>query len=132
MMNSYSIGIETIWPLSNGWFTPIQKKAVDNLIKKIMSEENIPPSNLLRHADISPWRKTDISPTFYAPLSRTQYQQSFTSITNKDMTQKQKDMLIVSLMNLASSLHPEIQNKEIQDTLAKVNELFRASGYTNW
>jgi len=59
-----------------------------------MSEENIPPSNLLRHADIAPKRKRDVSPTFYAPLSWQQYQQSFISSQLINMTQDEIKLFI--------------------------------------
>jgi hypothetical protein len=41
------------------------------------------------------------------------------------MTEKQKERKILTLMDLASELRPEIETKEIKDVLANVNALFR-------
>lgn len=60
-LNSYSIGVEVIWP----WFTNQQKRACEMLLSTLMREEDIPKDNVLRHAHISPWRKRDISEEFF-------------------------------------------------------------------
>lgn len=65
-MNDYSIGIEVIGPLMNGGFTDESRKAVKELIQYLMDAHNIPIDNLVRHKDISPRRKTDISDTFWS------------------------------------------------------------------
>lgn len=62
-MNSYSIGIEVIWPLP--WFTDEQKKTVFWLVQHLMAVFKIPKENVLRHASIAPWRKTDIDLSFF-------------------------------------------------------------------
>lgn len=65
-MNKYSIGIEVIWPLSGKeQFTDAQRKSVAYLIKDISMRNNIKPENILRHKDVSPWRKVDIYDTFW-------------------------------------------------------------------
>ena len=64
-MNKYSVGIEVIGPLSDGWFTGEQKLAVRRLIQHLMAVLNIPMTNVLRHKDIAPKRKIDISDTFW-------------------------------------------------------------------
>lgn len=125
-LNAYSIGIETIWP----GFSNTQKDAVKTLIMAIMSEEGINKRHVIRHADISPKRKRDIAPEFYAPLTRSQYQDTLLPWP-EEMTESQKKMLIISLMNLNSSLHPEIESKEIKDALEKVNQLFRKAWFDN-
>ena len=66
-MNKYSLWIEVIWPLSDGWFTSYQKVAVKKLIQHLMSAFKIPKENVLRHKDIAPKRKWDISDTFFSP-----------------------------------------------------------------
>ena len=62
-MNPHSIGIEVIWPLPNG-FTFEQRKGVKEFVQELMKLYNIPKQNVLRHADISPWRKIDIDLRF--------------------------------------------------------------------
>lgn len=62
-MNPVSIGIEVIWPLTNG-FTFEQRKGVKELVQELMKKYNIPKENVLRHADVSPWRKVDIDLRF--------------------------------------------------------------------
>jgi len=64
-MNLYSIWIEVIWPLKNGGFTNEQKVSVKNLILELSKKYAIPKENILRHKDIAPWRKVDISDTFW-------------------------------------------------------------------
>lgn len=62
-MNSYSIGIEVIGPLKNG-FTFEQRSTVKTLVRTIMDKYNIPKQNVLRHAHIAPKRKVDIDLRF--------------------------------------------------------------------
>lgn len=63
-MNKYSIGIEIIWWL---WeeFPKEQRQSVRELIEHLMMTFDIPKENVLRHKDISPWRKTDVSDIFW-------------------------------------------------------------------
>lgn len=63
-MNFYSIWIEVVWWV---WevFPREQRQAVRDLIQHLMQTFNIPKENVLRHKDIAPWRKTDISDTFW-------------------------------------------------------------------
>jgi len=65
-MNKYSIGIEIIWPLSNGAFTPEQKESVKNLVKYLCDIHKISKENVVRHKDISPGRKTDPKDTLWS------------------------------------------------------------------
>lgn len=64
-MNNYSIGIEIIWPLSNWGFTDEQRESVSQLVKELAETHDIPSKNVIRHLDISPWRKWDVSDTFW-------------------------------------------------------------------
>lgn len=64
-LNKYSIGIEVIWPLANGWFTDAQRSSVAELVKDLATKYGIPKENILRHKDIAPKRKTDIADTFW-------------------------------------------------------------------
>lgn len=64
-LNNYSIGIEIIWPLSNWGFTDIQREKFAELVKELCNTHNIPKENIIRHKDISPWRKIDILDTFW-------------------------------------------------------------------
>lgn len=75
-MNNYSIWIEVIWPLP--WFTYEQKVALKTLVRHLMSVYKIPKQNVLRHKDISPWRKIDIDDSFWNEKykSWTEYQNS--------------------------------------------------------
>lgn len=65
-MNKYSVGIEVIGPLSDGGFTSEQKLAVRKLVQHLMAVLNIPKFNVIRHKDIAPKRKVDISDTFWS------------------------------------------------------------------
>ncbi len=73
-MNKYSMGIEIVWPLSDGWFTPQQKNTVKDLIQHLMASFNIKPENVLRHKDIAPNRKWDVSDTFWKVDTWSDYQ----------------------------------------------------------
>lgn len=64
-MNRFSIGIEVIGPLPNVWFTNEQKFAVRRLCEHLMKVLNIPKERVIRHKDIAPGRKTDISDTLW-------------------------------------------------------------------
>lgn len=64
-MNQYSIGIEVIWPLKNGWFTDRQRSVFKELVLELSALHNIDSDRLLRHKDISPGRKIDILDTFW-------------------------------------------------------------------
>ena len=64
-LNDESIGIEVVGPLKNWWFTEAQIKALWELTAYIMAEENIDISCVLRHKDIAPGRKTDITDTLW-------------------------------------------------------------------
>jgi len=61
-MNSYSLGIEVI---GINEFSDAQRKTVKDLVQHLMAAYNIPKENVLRHADIAPKRKTDISLNFF-------------------------------------------------------------------
>jgi len=68
-MNRYSLWIEVCGPP----FTNAQKRPVEQLIWHLMKTYWIPKQNVLRHADIAPGRKTDISPEFYSPKTFRQW-----------------------------------------------------------
>lgn len=65
MMNNYSVGIEIIGPLANWGFSAEQKHTVYWLTQHLMAVLNIPKENVIRHKDISPWRKTDVADSFW-------------------------------------------------------------------
>lgn len=130
-MNRYSIGIEVIWPLSlKQEFTTEQHKSVNNLVIDLMKKYSIPSSNVLRHAHIAPWRKRDISPSFEEVYWGRKKYQNFLDNSNK-MTEEQKKMLIISLMNLNSTLYNEIDDKEIKELMSKINSRFRDLWFDN-
>ena len=66
-LNKYSIGIEIIWPLSNGWFTWEQSEALWLLVSTLSEKHNIKQENVLRHKDICVpvWRKVDPADTLW-------------------------------------------------------------------
>lgn len=68
-LNNHSIGIETIGPMSNGGFTDEQRKAVAELIRYLCNEHGLTAENVVRHKDIAPKRKTDITDTFWSVVS---------------------------------------------------------------
>lgn len=55
-MNYHSIGIEIIGP-TDGDFSNEQRGTVKDLIGHFMATYNIPPENVLRHADIT-WKSS--------------------------------------------------------------------------
>lgn len=63
--NTCSIWIEILWPLRNWSFTDKQKQSASILIKELSKKYAINKNNILRHKDISPWRKWDIADTFW-------------------------------------------------------------------
>lgn len=81
-MNKYSIGIEIIWPLP--WFTDEQRKSVREICEFLMQSLNIPKENIIRHKDISPWRKTDVDDSFWNNEYKTfkDYQDSYSHNNN--------------------------------------------------
>lgn len=78
-MNSYSMGIEVVWPNSSWAFSNRQYRKVIDLVKYLMVTFWIPKENVIKHSDItwswsknkrlwdgkSPARKTDLSPRFW-------------------------------------------------------------------
>lgn len=64
-LNSYSIGIEIIGPLSDGGFTDAQRSSVAIIVKELASKYSVPKENILRHKDIAPKRKTDVADSFW-------------------------------------------------------------------
>jgi N-acetylmuramoyl-L-alanine amidase len=73
LLNSSSIGIEivnpgfTVGPDGVRTWYPFPQKQIDTLIvllKDIVARNNIPPENILAHADIAPGRKQDPGPMF--------------------------------------------------------------------
>lgn len=64
-LNRYSIGIEIVWPLSDWGFNNKQIEALRKLIYDIRKNHQIKEENILRHKDISPWRKIDIQDNFW-------------------------------------------------------------------
>lgn len=64
-LNNYSIGIETIGPMSNGGFMDAQRQAAADLIRHLCATHGIGVENVLRHKDIAPTRKVDIADTFW-------------------------------------------------------------------
>lgn len=83
-MNRYSLGIEVIGPLKDGGFTDAQRKTVRALVQHLMAVFNIPSSNVLRHRDIAPKRKTDIADSFWK-IDRTEFKQYQDSLTPKQV-----------------------------------------------
>lgn len=64
-LNRYSIGIEVIWPLADWGFTDGQIRNTIECVKYLQAKYNIPNERVVRHLDISPWRKWDIADTFF-------------------------------------------------------------------
>lgn len=86
-MNSYSIGIETIGPLADWWFTDAQRKTVSDLIKYLCDCYKIPKENILRHKDIAPKRKVDIYDSFWIGQFKTRelYKSSLFNMITPDV-----------------------------------------------
>lgn len=64
-MNKYSIGIEIIGPLKDGWFTDAQLRAVEELVFELCYLHNLTKDKVIRHKDIAPKRKTDVADTLW-------------------------------------------------------------------
>lgn len=94
-MNRYSIGIEIVWPLEDGWFTDEQRKSVGKLVVELARKYGIGKGNILRHKDISPWRKVDIYDSFWNGQFKTfdEYK------TNLFMNADKPDSRYTQLMN---------------------------------
>lgn len=52
-MNYFSLGIEVIGPLADGWFTRAQFITLTRLVEHLMAAFNIPKDNVIRHKDIT-------------------------------------------------------------------------------
>lgn len=61
-LNNYSIGIEIL--SDNKTFNDWQRDSVIWLCRNIMKRNKIPPHKVLRHKDIAPKRKVDVSDAF--------------------------------------------------------------------
>lgn len=79
-MNRYSIWIEVVWP-NNKIFTHPQYVTLKELIKELSDKYNIPVGNIIRHKDIAPKRKTDLSDVFWNKYHHT-YNDFIKSIFN--------------------------------------------------
>lgn len=64
-MNKYSIWIEIIGPLKDGWFTNAQMEAVEELVFHLCEVHGLKKDRVIRHKDISPGRKSDLSDIFW-------------------------------------------------------------------
>lgn len=64
-LNKYSIWIEIIWPMKNGWFTKEQVSALRELTSELCVLYWIKEENVLRHKDIAPKRKVDPADTLW-------------------------------------------------------------------
>jgi N-acetyl-anhydromuramyl-L-alanine amidase AmpD len=64
-LNKMSLGIEVIGPLSNNTFSNPSRTKTKELIQHLMNTYNIPMKNVIRHYDIAPTRKWDISDVFW-------------------------------------------------------------------
>lgn len=64
-LNKYSIGIEVLGPLADGWFTDAQRESLKILILDLMKTHKIGIDRVIRHKDIAPKRKSDIADTLW-------------------------------------------------------------------
>ena len=64
-LNRYSIGIEIIGPVNNG-FTDAQRESVEDLLLYLCEIHKIPKARIVRHKDIAPKRKTDPADTLWS------------------------------------------------------------------
>lgn len=97
-LNKHSIGIEVN---SDGkTFTDAQRKATKELVLHLIKEYDIPHTNVLRHKDIAPNRKTDIGDTFWNTDYKT-YADYQLSLTNPPM-----NLLSDRTIKLLQQLHP--------------------------
>lgn len=109
-LNRFSIGIETIWPLSDGGFTDAQRDSVGKLVIELSKKYWIWKGNILRHKDIAPARKTDIADTFWNKQFKSfdEYKAALFSNASKPM--------------IAKSKYADIRDKVLADT--KFNPIF--------
>lgn len=112
-MNKYAIGIECI----NIWtgFTDIQKNTLRELVNELIAKHKILPTNIIRHKDVSPWRKIDPYDTLWNNEFKTfsAYQNSFI----------QKEVHEAMIWN--SNLRHTIKNNELKKQLNNTNDMIR-------
>jgi len=116
-LNNYSIGIE----VESDWifFSTLQKQAVNELIKNIISRR--PNIKIIRHKDIAPKRKTDIWDNFWSK----EYETFEDYINQFD----EKYKLIKEIMKLNSKLWGITNNEETKTRLNNLNDYFRKQGF---
>lgn len=129
-MNKYSIGIE-IMSHDGKTYDDWQRWAVKWLVQNIMKEEKISHENVIRHLDISPWRKWDVSDELWNNKFNTykEYQDSLKiehSFTDKEKAYfakwvKYEDIL----MRIRSRMWDDIPNDEFRELLHDANKSTR-------
>ena len=62
-MNQYSIGVEIESDGSS--YTDLQRRSVKELCQMLMERHSIPATDIIRHKDVSPGRKWDVSDAFW-------------------------------------------------------------------
>jgi N-acetyl-anhydromuramyl-L-alanine amidase AmpD len=118
-LNHKALGIEIC---SNGHdYTDTQRKAVDELVKYLIKEENFQKDQIIRHAHVSGYRgKWDVGENFYKPRfkSWSDYVDSFyTEPEEKTITEHLNVILDnqSKIWHLAKSVKDKNLTKQIQD-----------------
>ena len=112
-MNNYAIGIEVINVGTN--FTHIQREKVRELINYLMWLHKIQTLNILRHKDVSPWRKVDIYDTF-----RNNEYQTFTDYQNSFIPKE-----VTEALDWNSNLRHTTTNNDLKKQLNDTNTMIR-------
>lgn len=113
-MNKYAIGIEII----NVWqeFTDIQRSKVRELVNYLIELHKIPQANILRHKDVSPWRKIDP----YDTLRNKDYK-TFTDYQNSFIPES-----VTNALKGNSELRHDTNNNDLKKQLNDTNIMIRS------
>lgn len=110
-LNRYSLWIE-IESFDWNTYTDIQRKNVLTLCVDLCEKYNISPYNILRHAEISPWRKVDVWLRFFDPFGGIEWFRSAV-ITKIKWADYNKDELVYDVMDDNSKLYNELTENQI-------------------
>lgn len=118
-MNPYCLWIE----VNSDWlsFTNEQKKSTKELIEYLMKKYWISKENILRHKDIAPLRKTDVSDVFWNKeyKSWTDYQNNLIKMTELETKQ------LNALVSLISATWIVTWSVDLKNKLAEMNKYLR-------
>jgi len=127
-MNSYSIGIEIVSGDGHS-YTDIQRDAVDWLVKNLMNKHWLSKDEVIRHKDISPWRKRDVGDEFWNTRfsTFTEYQNSLMPKKEEITNKKRLQSLHIEIRDMYQvvSANPDFDDTKTLEILAKLSKILR-------